>query len=71
MLYGDLVLKGIAGNLDAKLKGRVINLQSSFPDLAYNIDYSAENYSDGIVSIKDFDIINKKLWSYIRINWNS
>jgi len=59
MLYGDLVLKGIAGNLDAKLKGRVINLQSSFPDLAYNIDYSAENYSDGIVSINDLDIIDK------------
>ena len=63
MLYGDLVLKGIAGNLDAKLKGRVINLQSSFPDLAYNIDYSAENYSDGIVSIdlkeKNLNIKNK------------
>ena len=65
MLYGDLVLKGIAGNLDAKLKGRVINLQSSFPDLAYNIDYSAENYSDGIVSINDLDIIDKNYGSIL------
>ncbi|MBF1203773.1 MAG: UbiD family decarboxylase, partial [Fusobacterium periodonticum] len=64
-LYGDLVLKGIAGNLDAKLKGRVINLQSSFPDLAYKIDYSAENYSDGIVSIKDLDIIDKNYGSIL------
>ena len=65
MLYGDLILKGVAGNLDAKLKGRTINLQSSFPDLVYNIDYSAENYSDGIVSIKDLDIIDKNYGSIL------
>ena len=59
MLYGDLILKGVAGNLDAKLKGRAINLKSSLPDLTYDMSYNAENYSDGIVSINDLDIIDK------------
>ena len=58
-LYGDLVLKGIAGNIDGKLKGRAINLKSSLPDLSYSIDYNAKNYSDGIVSINDLDIVDK------------
>jgi len=59
VLYGDLVLKGVAGNLDGKLKGRAINLKSSLPDLTYDMSYNAENYSDGIVSINDLDIIDK------------
>ena len=66
-LYGDLVLKGIAGNIDGKLKGRAINLKSSLPDLSYSIDYNAENYSDGIVSINDLDIVDKNNGSILSL----
>jgi len=67
MLYGDLVLKGIAGNIDGKLKGRAINLKNSLPDLFYSIDYNAENYSDGIVSINDLDIVDKNNGSILSL----
>ena len=66
-LYGDLVLKGIAGNIDGKLKGRAINLKSSLPDLSYSIDYNAKNYSDGIVSINDLDIVDKNNGSILSL----
>ena len=66
-LYGDLVLKGIAGNIDGKLKGRAINLKSSLPDLSYSIDYNAENYSVGIVSINDLDIVDKNNGSILSL----
>ena len=66
-LYGDLVLKGIAGNIDGKLKGRAINLKNSLPDLSYSIDYNAENYSDGIVSINDLDIVDKNNGSILSL----
>lgn len=65
ILYGDLELKGIAGNLNGKLKGRATNLKSSLPDLAYDIDYNAKNYSDGIISINDLDIIDKNYGSIL------
>ena len=66
-LYGDLVLKGIAGNIDGKLKGRAINLKNSLPDLSYSIDYNAKNYSDGIVSINDLDIVDKNNGSILSL----
>ena len=66
-LYGDLVLKGIAGNIDGKLKGRAINLKSSLPDLSYSIDYNAKNYSDGIVSINDLDIVDRNNGSILSL----
>ena len=65
ILYGDLELKGVAGKINGKLKGRVTNLKSSLPDLIYNIDYNAENYSDGIVSINDLDVIDKNYGSIL------
>ena len=60
MLYGQIDVKGVAGKIRAIAKGRATNFQKKLPDLAYDVEYKAENYSDGIVSINGLDIIDKK-----------
>ena len=60
MLYGQIDVKGIAGKIKAIAKGRATNFEKKLPDLAYNVEYNAENYTDGIVSINGLDIIDKK-----------
>ena len=60
MLYGQIDVKGVEGKIKAIAKGRATNFQKKLPDLAYDVEYKAENYSDGIVSINGLDIIDKK-----------
>ena len=60
MLYGQIDVKGIAGKIKAIAKGRATNFEKKLPDLAYNVEYNAKNYTDGIVSINGLDIIDKK-----------
>ncbi|WP_338994486.1 UbiD family decarboxylase [Fusobacterium polymorphum] len=60
MLYGQIDVKGIAGKIKAIAKGRATNFEKKLPDLAYNVEYNAENYTDGIVLINGLDIIDKK-----------
>ena len=60
MLYGQIDVKGIAGKIKAIAKGRATNFEKKLPDLAYDVEYNAENYTDGIVSINGLDIIDKK-----------
>ena len=43
----------------AVAKGRATNFEKKLPDLAYDIEYNAENYSDGIASINGLDIIDR------------
>ena len=60
MLYGQIDVKGVEGKIKAIAKGRATNFEKKLPDLAYDVEYIAENYSDGIVSINGLDIIDKK-----------
>ncbi|PGH20691.1 UbiD family decarboxylase [Fusobacterium polymorphum] len=60
ILYGQIDVKGIAGKIKAIAKGRAPNFEKKLPDLAYDVEYNAENYTDGIVSINGLDIIDKK-----------
>ena len=60
MLYGQIDVKGVAGKIKAIAKGRATNFEKKLPDLAYDIEYIAENYSDGIALINGLDIIDKK-----------
>ncbi|QJX51356.1 UbiD family decarboxylase [Fusobacterium sp.] len=60
MLYGQIDVKGVEGKIKAIVKGRATNFEKKLPDLAYDVEYIAENYSDGIVSINGLDIIDKK-----------
>ena len=60
MLYGQIDVKGIAGKIKAIAKGRATNFEKKLPDLAYDVEYNAENYTDGIVLINGLDIIDKK-----------
>ena len=60
ILYGQIDVKGVAGKIKAIAKGRATNFEKKLPDLAYDVEYNAENYSDGIVSINGLDIIDKK-----------
>ena len=60
MLYGQIDVKGVEGKIKAIAKGRATNFEKKLPDLAYDIEYNAENYTDGIVSINGLDIIDKK-----------
>ena len=60
MLYGQIDVKGVEGKIKAIAKGRATNFEKKLPDLAYDVEYNAENYSDGIVSINGLDIIDKK-----------
>ena len=60
ILYGQIDVKGVAGKIKAIAKGRATNFEKKLPDLAYDVEYIAENYSDGIVSINGLDIIDNK-----------
>ena len=60
MLYGQIDVKGVAGKIKAIAKGRATNFEKKLPDLAYDVEYNAENYIDGIVLINGLDIIDKK-----------
>ena len=60
ILYGQIDVKGVAGKIKAIAKGRATNFEKKLPDLAYDVEYNAENYSDGILSISGLDIIDKK-----------
>ena len=60
ILYGQIDVKGVAGKIKAIANGRATNFEKNLPDLAYNIEYNADNYSDGIASIKGLDIIDRK-----------
>ena len=60
MLYGQIDVKGVEGKIKAIAKGRATNFEKKLLDLAYDVEYIAENYSDGIVSINGLDIIDKK-----------
>ena len=60
ILYGQIDVKGVAGKIKAIAKGRATNFEKQLPDLAYDIEYNTENYSDGIATIKDLDIIDRK-----------
>ena len=60
ILYGQIDVKGVAGKIKAIAKGRATNFEKKLPDLAYDIEYIAENYSDGIALINGLDIIDKK-----------
>ncbi|MFC2423737.1 MAG: UbiD family decarboxylase [Fusobacterium polymorphum] len=60
MLYGQMDVKGVEGKIKAIAKGRATNFEKKLPDLAYDAEYNAENYTDGIVSINGLDIIDKK-----------
>ena len=60
ILYGQINVKGVAGKIKAVAKGRATNFEKKLPDLAYDIEYNAENYSDGIASINGLDIIDRQ-----------
>ena len=60
ILYGQIDVKGVAGKIKAIAKGRATNFEKKLPDLAYDVEYNAEKYSDGILSISGLDIIDKK-----------
>ena len=60
ILYGQIDIKGVAGKIKAVAKGRATNFEKKLPDLAYDIEYNAENYSDGIASINGLDIIDRQ-----------
>ena len=60
MLYGQIDVKGVEGKIKAIAKGRATNFEKKLPDLGYDAEYNAENYTDGIVSINGLDIIDKK-----------
>ncbi len=60
MLYGQIDVKGVEGKIKAIAKGRATNFKKKLPDLAYDVEYNAENYIDGIVLINGLDIIDKK-----------
>lgn len=60
MLYGQIDVKGVAGKIKAIAKGRATNFEKKLPDLAYDVEYNAENYIDGIILINGLDIIDKK-----------
>ncbi len=60
ILYGQIDVKGVAGKIKAVAKGRATNFEKKLPDLAYDIEYNAENYSDGIASINGLDIIDRQ-----------
>lgn len=60
MLYGQIDVKGVEGKIKAIAKGRATNFEKKLPDLAYDVEYNSENYTDGIVSINGLDIIDKK-----------
>ena len=60
MLYGQIDVKGVEGKIKAIAKGRATNFEKKLPDLAYDVEYNAKNYTDGIVSINGLDIIDKK-----------
>ena len=60
MLYGQIAVKGVEGKIKAIAKGRATNFEKKLPDLAYDVEYNAENYTDGIVLINGLDIIDKK-----------
>jgi len=60
ILYGQIDVKGVAGKIKAIAKGRATNFEKKLPDLAYDVEYNAENYTDGIVLINGLDIIDKK-----------
>ena len=60
MLYGQIDVKGVEGKIKAIAKGRATNFEKKLPDLAYDVEYNAENYIDGIVLINGLDIIDKK-----------
>ena len=60
ILYGQIDVKGVAGKIKAIVKGRATNFEKKLPDLAYDVEYNAEKYSDGILSINGLDIIDKK-----------
>lgn len=60
ILYGQINVKGVAGKIKAVAKGRATNFEKKLPDLAYDIEYNAEKYSDGIVLINGLDIIDRK-----------
>ena len=60
MLYGQIDVKGVEGKIKAIAKGRATNFEKKLPDLAYDVEYNAANYTDGIVSINGLDIIDKK-----------
>lgn len=60
ILYGQIDVKGLAGKIKATAKGRATNFEKKLPDLAYDMTYNAENYSDGIVSINGLDVIDRK-----------
>ena len=60
MLYGQIDVKGVEGKIKAIAKGRATNFEKKLPDLAYDVEYNTENYTDGIVSINGLDIIDKK-----------
>ena len=60
MLYGQIAVKGVEGKIKAIAKGRATNFEKKLPDLAYDVEYNAENYIDGIILINGLDIIDKK-----------
>lgn len=60
ILYGRVDIKGVAGEIKATTKGRATNFSKKLPDLDYDIEYKAQNYSDGIVSINGVDVVDKK-----------
>ena len=60
ILYGQIDVKGVEGKIKAIAKGRATNFEKKLPDLAYDVEYNAENYIDGIVLINGLDIIDKK-----------
>ena len=60
MLYGQIDVKGVEGKIKAIAKGRATNFEKKLPDLAYDVEYNAENYTDGIILINGLDIIDKK-----------
>ena len=54
MLYGQMDVKGVEGKIKAIAKGRATNFEKKLPDLAYDVEYNAENYTDGIVLLSPF-----------------
>ena len=60
MLYGQIDVKGVEGKIKAIAKGRATNFEKKLPDLAYDVEYNAEHYIDGIILIDGLDIIDKK-----------
>lgn len=67
MLYGQIDVKGVEGKIKAIAKGRATNFEKKLPDLAYDVEYNAENYIDGIVLINGLDIIDKKYGDLIGV----